>query len=177
MAYSSQLWLKARGYYEAGLSLSEVSKKTSISKTQLSDMKKTEQWVKGAQGAIVDLKVEIAEKTEQLALKTEHLTKTEQACVIEVANDNIRRKNLVFGLTEKILKKSGEMVDTDKIFLNAQDLKALQETADRASITLGINERHAKTQIGIQNNQMQNANIIMPSQKEIRNLSDELDDL
>ena len=42
-------WIKAREYYEAGLSLSAIVEKTGISKTQLSKRSNAEDWSKGTQ--------------------------------------------------------------------------------------------------------------------------------
>lgn len=91
-------------------------------------------------------------------------------------NEQLRLKQLVFTATEKIIKKATDIIDngkvTDKISvgdgvqmfepreLNTSDLKNLSETIDKASITLGVNQRHSNSQVTVNNqNNIQNNNI------------------
>lgn len=88
-------------------------------------------------------------------------------------NEQLRIKNLVFKAQEKVLVKSMEMIDKNQTVeklsrgdgvqnfepreLNSTDLKNLAETIDKASITLGVNQRHSNSQVNINNtNAMQN---------------------
>ena len=47
MAISQDKWDKAKEYFEAGLSLSEIVLRTEISKAQISKKSKIEKWEKG----------------------------------------------------------------------------------------------------------------------------------
>ena len=78
----------------------------------------------------------------------------EMNAIMNTAQDELRRKNLVYGVSERIISKANEMLDiTD----TAQDLKALSDTVDKTSITLGVNQRHSNSQVNIQNtNAVQN---------------------
>ncbi|WNL28001.1 hypothetical protein QUR76_06850 [Arcobacter cryaerophilus gv. pseudocryaerophilus] len=93
-------------------------------------------------------------------------------------NEQLRLKNLVFKATEKIIKKATDIIDSGKVTdklnigdgvqqfepreLNTTDVKNLADAIDKASITLGINQRHSNSQINVntQNNLEQNNNNI-----------------
>ena len=79
--------------------------------------------------------------------------------------------------TEKIIKKATDIIDSGKVTdklnigdgvqqfeprkLNTTDVKNLADAIDKASITLGINQRHSNSQINVntQNNIQQNNNV------------------
>ena len=93
-------------------------------------------------------------------------------------NEQLRLKNLVFKATEKIIKKATDIIDSGKVTdklnigdgvqqfepreLNTTDVKNLADAIDKASITLGVNQRHSNSQINVntQNNLEQNNNNI-----------------
>lgn len=82
-------------------------------------------------------------------------------------NEQLRLKQIVFNASEKLLVKATQMIDknqtVDKINvgtgvqqiepreLDSSDLKNLADTIDKASITLGVNQRHSNSQININN--------------------------
>lgn len=160
MAYSETQWEKAKGYYEAGLSLSKITEKTTIARNTISQRAKREQWEHGKNADYIEAKELIA---------TKKGTEKEQAVLIldEIADENIRRKNLVYGASEKIVQATSKMLDKGKKQvvvkvkeyskesgssesldvidqeLDPQDLKNLSDTVDKASLTLGVNPRHA----------------------------------
>lgn len=92
-------------------------------------------------------------------------------------NEQLRLKNLVFKATEKIIKKATDIIDSGKVTdklnigdgvqqfepreLNTTDVKNLADAIDKASITLGVNQRHSNSQINVntQNNIQQNNNV------------------
>jgi len=53
MAISQERWDKAKEYFEAGLSLSEIVLRTEISKAQISKKSKIENWEKGTKSIII----------------------------------------------------------------------------------------------------------------------------
>ena len=148
MAYSIEQWEKAKALFESGkFSLSEISDKIGISKSKISEKSKKELWERGRNSDYVDAKVTIATKRG-----------TEKGTTIQVlddiADEAIRNKNLVYGVTQKALKKASEMIDEID---NANDLKAIVDLSDRASLTLKVNERHApKQDINLTNAQQNN---------------------
>ena len=110
---------------------------------------------------------------EQIAIKTVLSEQSESfsESFNDKVNDEIRRKGLVFNATEKLLKKASQMIEKNSVVdkinvgdgvqnfepreLNTSDFKNLIDTIDKASITLGINPRHANTNIKVDNNNTQ----------------------
>ena len=90
--------------------------------------------------AVVAIKSELAQESEY-----------QSECFDKEVNENLRRKQLVYVVSEKIIKKAEEMMET--VVETPADLKALSDTVDKTSITLGVNQRHAQSQVNIQNNQ------------------------
>lgn len=88
MAYTSSQWEKAKEYFEAGLSLSDISSRTDISKPQISKKSKAEKWEKGNQ------KKQLIDGAVELLAKKETLKET----ALEVHNEivNERTKHLLF---------------------------------------------------------------------------------
>lgn len=171
MAISQEIWDKAKEYFEAGLSLSEIVLRTEISKAQISKKSKIENWEKGNEKKhLISQAIEVVEKKETL-------NETALSVHNEIVNDEIRRKGLVFNATEKLLKKASQMIDKNSVVdkinvgdgvqnfepraLNTSDFKNLIDTIDKASITLGINPRHANTNIKVDNNNTQENNMPM----------------
>ncbi len=72
--------------------------------------------------------------------------------VKKVVDDVLRRQNAVYSVTEKALRIADKLLDqTDTM----NDVKLAVELADRASLTMKINERHAPksdTNIAVQTN-------------------------
>ena len=80
-----------------------------------------------------------------VAIKSELACESEyqSECFDKEVNEQLRNRNLVFGVTQKALKKLEKMVDSVD---NASDLKTIIDASDRASLTLKVNERFAKTE-------------------------------
>lgn len=166
MAYSKELWEKARGYYEAGLSLSKINDKTGIDRSAISKKAKIQQWQQGKNADYIEAK-------EIIAVKKSTENQQSLMCADEIADDNIRRKNLVNGLTEKILNNIDKSVSqkiivknedgTEKeedMLLDSKSAKEYIEAIDKASLTLGVNQRHSSQQINVQTNTQVNNNNI-----------------
>jgi predicted DNA-binding protein YlxM (UPF0122 family) len=149
MAYSDNQWNKAKGYYEAGLSLAKIKEKTGIARNTISQRAKKEHWEHGKN-------IDYIEAKEVIAVKKG--TEKEQSiiCADEVADDLIRRKNLVMNASEKIISKATMMLDEVD---SPQDLKHISYTVDKTSITLGVNQRHANSQVNINNTNAMQTNI------------------
>ncbi len=168
MAHDTLMWDKAREYFEAGLSLSEIHLKTNISRPQISKRSKKECWEKGNE------KKHLISTAISLATKKETLKETALDVHNELVAVGIRRANLVYGASEKLLKQTTSMIDENvtaekvnmgdgtqkfaKRRLNSSDLKNLSDTIDKASITLGVNQRHATGQVQITNTNAQQNN-------------------
>lgn len=90
-------------------------------------------------------------------------------------NEQLRLKQIVFNASEKLLVKATQMIDknqtVDKVNvgagiqqiepreLDSSDLKNLADTIDKASVTLGVNQRHSNSQVQINNSNNQQTNI------------------
>ena len=169
MAISQEKWDKAKEYFEAGLSLSEIVLRTEISKAQISKKSKIEKWEKGNE------KKQLIAQAIEVATKKETLNETALQVHNELVDEQLRRRNLVFNASEKLLVKATEMIKkgqtVDKINvgvgiqqiepreLDSSDLKNLADTIDKASITLGVNQRHSNSQVNIQNTNATQNNI------------------
>jgi len=107
---------------------------------------------------------------------------------MNAARDEAYNRGLIFNATQKNLAKITEMLDKntkyekvgvgdgmqnfEPVELNANDYKALQDAIDKASLTLGVNQRTSSTTIN-------NANVQQSEETKIvierRNLVDERD--
>jgi len=161
MAHSKELWEKAKGYYEAGLSLAQIKDKTGIDRSAVSKKAKNQQWQQGKNSDYIEAKEIIA---------TKKSTENQQSllCADEIADDNIRRKKLVYDLAEKALGKIDKALSKtitikeedkedreEEAEHSSKDIKEYVEAIDKASITLNVNQRHANSQVVVnnQNNQ------------------------
>lgn len=113
---------------------------------------------------IVSIKSELSEESEYLV----------NAFDKEV-NRQLMLKQIVFNASEKLLIKATKMIEENKTVdkinvgagvqqieprnLDSSDLKNLADTIDKASITLGVNQRHANSQVNINNTNATQNNI------------------
>jgi len=167
VAYSDEQWQRARGYYEAGLSLSKIKDKTGIARNTISKRAKKEQWEHGANSDYVEAREIISEKKGTILEQKGTLFLN---ALDEVADDNIRRKNLVFGALEKAAQRTSQMLDDNVTYeklnvgngmqnlepreLNMQDLELASKTLTNVGKSLGVIE--TKPDVAIQNNQITN---------------------
>ena len=100
---------------------------------------------------VKEVKGEIAIKS-KLSSQSESLVKAFDTKV----NDELRRQNLVFNASEKALVKLSSLIDDVD---EAQDMKHIVDAIDKASITLGVNQRHSNSQVQINNSNNQQTNI------------------
>lgn len=168
MAIAKEIWEKARLLFEHGKPLNDIAKELGINKGSISRKSKQENWTKNSELATlvaddvanIIMGNEIA--TQKATLATEELRLHNREVV-----DQLRRKNLVYGASEEILKLSSKMaksnskqvvvkvkeyskengssesLDKIDVELDASDLKNLSDAVDKSSITLNVNERHA----------------------------------
>lgn len=84
MAYSKELWQKARDYFESGVcTLQQIKDKTGISVSKISEKAKKEKWEKGKNRPYVEAK-------QELTLKAKELSETTIAVLDEVANERAK---------------------------------------------------------------------------------------
>lgn len=119
------------------------------------------------------------EVKEEIAIKSKLSTQSKSLVKAfdDKVNEQLRLKQIVFNASEKLLIKATTMIEknqtVDKLNIGAgiqqiepreldsSDLKNLADTIDKASITLGVNQRHSNSQINInnENNQATQNNI------------------
>lgn len=115
--------------YKAGVSQNQLAKRYNLSPATINKICK----------GIEQDNAEIVNS--QIAILTELQSKSEYEvnAIHKAVDEGIRNKNLVFGVTQKALKKLDKMLDSvDSI----NDIKTAIEASDRASLTLKVNERH-----------------------------------
>ena len=107
----------------------------------------------------------------------------EMSSILSTAKDEAYNRGLIFNATQKNLNRVIDMLDKntklekinvgegvqnfEPVELNANDYKALQDMIDKASLTLGVNQRGVTTQINNANVQKDETKIII-ERKEIR---------
>lgn len=180
MAISKESWKRAKAYFEAGKSLNFIHDKLKISKSAISRKAKKDEWEKcktqPLKDAVVELEAEKATHEAKKATVTQQLATLEDYEVEilgELIEDETKIKSLLTNATvlnlvriNQALKDNtkvekigiGEGMQTfQEVNLGSSDFKQLQEAIDKASITLGVNQRHApKTDIKVTQGQQTN---------------------
>ena len=165
-------WKDIRKHYEAGMSQSEIVLQFECPKSSLSEKISKEGWTQSELiKSYIKGSIEVNEQKANIIEQDVRL--------VEIADNIIeeqsRRRNLVFNASEKLLVKATQMIDknqtVDKINvgtgiqqiepreLDSSDLKNLADTIDKASITLGVNQRHSNSQVQINNSNAVQTNI------------------
>jgi len=62
MAYTDSQWEKAKGYYEAGMSLSQIKDKTNIARNTISQRAKREHWEHAKNSDYIEAKIKVETK-------------------------------------------------------------------------------------------------------------------
>lgn len=166
MAYSETQWQQARGYYEAGLTLSKIKEKTGIARNTVSKRAKKEQWEHGANTEYVEAR-EIVNSQKGTILQEKGTVFLN--ALDEIADDNIRRKELVFGGMENLVKRTNQLIESNQVVdkVNAgmgvqnfeprplvmSDMKLASETLTNIGKAFGVIDD--KPQVAIQNNNNQ----------------------
>lgn len=190
MAISKDIWNKAKAYFEAGKSLTYISDTLNINKSNISRKAKKEQWVKGKtqqlKADIIDLehkKATISQQNATLTQQVATLDDFEITTLDEMIQEETKLKSLIFNATvlnvirtnehltkntklEKINVGDG-IQNFEPVALGSSDFKNIQETLDKASITLNVNPRHAASATINNTNAQQNNNNIENKQIEI----------
>ena len=181
MAYPKEEWQKAKVLRESGKSLSEVELLTGINKSSIQRKEKKENWqlnkTQQLKSDIIEVEKEnakILQRKTQLREKIATLEDYEIKYLDELIQDESKIRSLLFSTTalnvirinedlqqnmkyEKVSCGDG-VQNLEPVKLGASDYKNAQEALDKASITLGINQRHSNnqltvnTQTNIQNN-------------------------
>ena len=155
-------WNDIRKHYEAGMNQAEIVLQFECPKSSLSEKIKQEKWT---QSELVKSYIKgSVEVNEQKANIIE-----QDVRLVEIADNIIeeqsRRRNLIFNVTEKIVKNidkavsqkidilddKGKVIRQEDLLLDSKSAKEYIDAVDKASITLGVNQRHSNSQININN--------------------------
>lgn len=182
MAYTIEEWKKAKVLRESGKSLSEVELATGINKSSIQRKEKKEKWelnkTQQLKSDIIEVEKEnakILQRKTQLREKIATLDDYEIKYLDEIIQDEEKIRSLLFSTTalnvirinedlqqnlkyEKVSCGDG-VQNLEPVKLAASDYKNAQDALDKASITLGINPRHANTNIKVDNNNLQQTNL------------------
>lgn len=157
-------WEDIKKHYEAGMSQAEIVLNFECPKSSLSERINKEGWVQNEQvKAYIKGSIEVNEQKANLIEQDVRIVEIADSIV----DEHSRRRNLVFNATELLVKRATTMIKenktTDKISvgagiqqiepreLDSSDLKNLADTIDKASLTMGVNQRHSNSQVNIQN--------------------------
>ena len=183
MAYTKEEWQKAKVLRESGKSLSEVELLTGINKSSIQRKEKKENWIvektQQLKSDIIEVEKQNATILQQKATIREKIATLEDyeiKYLDEIIQDEAKIRSLLFSTTalnvirinedlqqnmkyEKVSCGDG-VQNLEPVKLSASDYKNAQEALDKASITLGINQRHSNNQINVNTqNNIQNNNI------------------
>lgn len=151
-------------YHTNKYSQRELAKKYNVSLGTVSNLTKE---ISPQNEHIVNAQITIL--TAKAILPVEHLN-----AILNTAQEEIYNKNLITNATQLNLVRTMEYLSKNQklekinvgdgvqnfepVGLGADDFKYCQDTIDKASITLGINPRHANTNIKVDNNNLQQTN-------------------
>ena len=165
-------------FHTGKFSQRELAKKYNASKTTIANLTK----------GLTPKNDRLVEAQISLLSAQSSLTTTEMTAIMTAAKDEAYNRGLIFNATQKNLAKITQMLDKntkyekvgvgdgvqnfEPVELNANDFKALQDAIDKASLTLGVNQRTSSTTIN-------NANVQQSEETKIvierRELADERD--
>ena len=145
---SKEKWTLAKDLFLAGRSLSFISSEVGIGKSSISEKSKKEGWKKG-------VNEQLAIEAARVAVSKANLSE-QQANILDKDVEQLSKDELMI----RQLTNSN-MVGVSKKLINHEELsmfdhKNAQDLIDKASVTLGVNERHSKPVQVNQNNQTLN---------------------
>ena len=190
MAYSIEEWKKAKVLRESGKSLTEVELITGINKSSIQRKEKKDNWIlnktQQLKSDIIEVEKEnakILQQKTQLREKIATLEDYEIKYLDEIIQDEEKIRSLLFSTTalnvirinedlqqnlkyEKVSCGDG-VQNLEPVKLGAYDYKNAQDALDKASITLGVNQRHSNSQVVVNNSNAQQNNTQLELNKEI----------
>ena len=160
-------------FHTGKFSQRELAKKYNASKTTIANLTK----------GLSPKNDRLVEAQVSLLSAQSSLTATEMTAIMTAAKDEAYNRGLLFNATQKNLAKITEMLDKntkyekvgvgdgvqnfEPVELNANDFKALQDAIDKASLTLGVNQRTASTTINNANVQQSEETKIVIERREL----------
>ena len=165
-------------FHTGKFSQRELAKKYNASKTTIANLTK----------GLTPKNDRLVEAQISLLSAQSSLTATEMTAIMTAAKDEAYNRGLIFNATQKNLAKITQMLDKntkyekvgvgdgvqsfEPVELNANDFKALQDAIDKASLTLGVNQRTSSTTINNANVQQSEETKIVIERRELANERD-----
>ncbi|WP_314989069.1 hypothetical protein [uncultured Campylobacter sp.] len=165
-------------FHTGKFSQRELAKKYNASKTTIANLTK----------GLTPKNDRLVEAQISLLSAQSSLTTTEMTAIMTAAKDEAYNRGLIFNATQKNLAKITQMLDKntkyekvgvgdgvqnfEPVELNANDYKALQDAIDKASLTLGVNQRTSSTTINNANVQQSEETKIVIERRELANERD-----
>ena len=165
-------------FHTGKFSQRELAKKYNASKTTIANLTK----------GLTPKNDRLVEAQISLLSAQSSLTTTEMTAIMTAAKDEAYNRGLIFNATQKNLAKITQMLDkntkyekvgvgdgvqnVEPVELNANDYKALQDAIDKASLTLGVNQRTSSTTINNANVQQSEETKIVIERRELANERD-----
>lgn len=171
-------WEEIRNAYECGIKIDKLVSKYGVTKKTLQNRISNELWevtgnIKADIQAVDDSLGKITGTISQNPSKA-HIIAEETLNSINELADKLDAKKLINGLSmmnlTRVMQHLEQNVKLEKINvgdgvqqfepvgLGSVDYKNIQDTIDRASVTLGINDRHAKSSVEVNNTNAQQNN-------------------
>ncbi len=160
-------WEDIRKHYEIGMCQKDIILEFGCPKSSLSERVKKENWViNELANSYIKGSIEINEQKANLVEQDVRIAELADKAITE----ETRRRGLIFDMTELNLSKLNdhlkgnkklEKINTgdgmqrfEEVGLGTSDYKNAQDTIDKASVTLRVNERFSNSQINVntQNN-------------------------
>lgn len=145
MAYTESQWEKAKAYYEAGMSLSQIKDKINIARNTISQRAKREQWEHSKNSEYIEAKIKV---------ETQKGTILEQSGTValniadDIALDKAKSITLFQNSALKNQKKANELLeltdDMKDIESHARITKTNKETVLGKEIDTIINNTNAQ---------------------------------
>lgn len=174
-------WEEIKKSYFIGRSVDYIVDKYGITKKTLQNKISEELWeVSGSiKSDILGLKQSIGKITDDISHNQHlaHIISEDVKDLINELSDLVDAKKIIYSATQLNLVRTMEYLSKNQklekinvgdgvqnfepVGLGADDFKYCQDTIDKASITLGINPRHANTNIKVDNNNTQENNMPM----------------
>lgn len=172
-------WEEIKKSYFIGRSVDDIVDKYGITKKTLQNKISEELWeVSGnIKSDILGLKQSIGKITDDISHNQDlaHIISEDVKDLINELSDLVDAKKIIYSATKLNLIRTTQYLANNKklekinvgdgvqnfepVGLGADDFKYCQDTIDKASITLGINPRHANTNIKVDNNNLQQTNL------------------
>lgn len=150
MAINKKIWDQVRVLFEGDVVPQKIADKFGINRSSIVKKAAKEGWVKGKNIDLIIDDTEVTAKKAQLNSQELEFHNTE-------VNRRSRDMIMIHSLTKNNLVGVAEKLENHKN-LDMMGHKNAQDLIDKASVTIGVNQRHANSQVSINNTNAQQNN-------------------